>query len=773
MKRLLYLIFLAFFSISSLPYDMKNNCKPAIEPNPVLERQIKSTLSRMTIEEKAGQMMEITLIKLCTPDFKIDPDKLHYVIAEKKVGSILNVADAARPPKDYEDYIRQIQDMSMREIGIPCIYGLDQIHGASYYQGGTIFPQEINIAASFNRDNASSMGEVTAYETRSGLVPWCYSPVMDLSREPAWPRNWESFGEDPYLQSEMATAEVLAMQGNDPNHIDLNHCAVSIKHYLGYGAPKSGHDRTPAFISESDLRDKFFAPFKASIEAGALTVMVNSSSINGMPVHANKRLIQGWLKDGLNWDGMVVTDWADIMNLYQRDHVASSKKEAVAMGINAGIDMIMDPYDASTADLIVELAKEGTIPMKRIDDAVSRVLRLKYRLGLFDHPTWDTSVYTSFGSEEFIDKARKAAIESEVLLKNDGVLPLTKGSKILVTGPNAHSIRTLNGGWSYLWQGTDDPKFVSGYNTILDAMRNQFGKDNVIYIPGVTYATGEDWEADYPDRFDEAVAAAKDVDCVVLCIGENSYCETPGNINDLNLSRNQYWFADAVCSSGIPVVIVLNEGRTRLLGDLVSKAAAIVDIMLPGNYGADALAELLSGDANFSAKLPMTYQAQTNSLSTYDYKTSEEMETMPGMYNYDAKVSIQWPFGFGMSYTTYEYSNLRIDKADFTSGDDIIMSVDITNSGKVEGTEPVLFFVSDLYASEIMPDVKRLRAFKRISLKPGETGTVSVTIKASDLAYVNSEGQWILEKGSFRVGAGNLSANLNCLKTYRWKTQNK
>lgn len=754
-------------------FDAAPNKEPAIAKDPRIEKRIRKTLSGMTIEEKAGQMMEITLVKLCRPDYTIDPEKLQYIVGEKKIGSILNVSDGARAPQDYAAYISQIQEVSMKEIGIPCVYGLDQIHGASYYIGGTLFPQEINIAASFNVENARAMGRILAYETRAGLVPWVYSPVMDLTREPAWPRNWESFGEDPYLQSVMASAEVRAIQGDDPNHIDLNHCAVSIKHYMGYGAPKSGHDRTPAIICESDLRDKFFAPFKACAEAGALTAMVNSASINGIPTHANRRLLQGWLKDGLNWDGMLVTDWADIRNLYERDHVAANAKEAVAMGINAGIDMIMDPIDPSTVDIIVELAKEGGIPMSRIDDAVSRVLRLKYRLGLFEHPTWDTSAYAEFGSDAFVAAARKAALESEVLLKNDGVLPLKKDRKILICGPNANSVRTLNGGWSYLWQGTDDPKYVAGQKTILDAMRDKFGEKNVSYAPGVSYVPGEDWEADVYDRLDETLAKARHADYIVVCVGENSYCETPGNINDLNISARQFDLVEKLSATGKPVVMVLNEGRTRIIGSLVAKANAIVDIMLPGNYGGVALSELLAGDANFSAKLPMTYQAQTNSLSTYDYKTSEVRETMPGMYNYDAKVAVQWPFGFGLSYTTFEYSNLKVDKAEFCADDVLTVTVDVTNTGAVAGSEPVLAFVSDIVASEQMPDVKRLRAFAKVDLEPGQTRTVSMTIPASDLAYVNACGRWILEKGDFTLNVGGQTAGLYCAQTKRWKTQNR
>lgn len=748
------------------------NKTPAIAKDASIEAKIRKTISGMTLEEKAGQLVQITLGVVCDENNVIDPEKLEYVIGEKKVGSILNVVNGAETPEAFARKVRTIQEVSLREIGIPCVYGLDMIHGATYFTGATFFPQEINLGATFNPHWAKCMGEAIGYETRSGMVPWVFSPVMDLTREPAWPRNYESFGEDPYLQSVMASAEVKAIQGPDPNCIDRRHCAVSIKHYMGYGAPKSGQDRTPAIICESDLRDKFFAPFKACIESGALTVMVNSASINGIPTHANRRLLTGWLKEGLNWDGMVVTDWADIRNLYERDHMASSEKEAVAMGINAGIDMIMDPVRVETCDLICENVREGAIPMKRIDDAVSRVLRLKYRLGLFEKPVWDTSSYTEFAGEEFTQAALQAAVESEVLLKNDGVLPISKGSRILLTGPNANSVRTLNGGWSYFWQGSDDPKFVGEYNTILTALRNTFGEKNVKYVPGVSYK-GEDWTYDEPDRFDQAVNAARSSDVVIACIGENTYCETPGNIDDLNLSTNQYRLVEELCKTGKPVVLVLNEGRTRLLGELPEKAAAIIDIILPGNYGADALAMLVSGEENFSGRLPFTYQSCANSLHTYDYKTSESRSTMAGMYNYDAKIEVEWPFGYGLSYTGFQYSNLVVENPEFKAGDTISVSVDITNTGKVSGKEAVLLYVSDIVASRIMPDIKRLRAFDKVFIEPGQTETVKFEIPASDLAYVDNDGRWILEKGEFRLAVERLSAAIACTETKIWKNQNK
>ena len=752
-------------------YAKSGKVDPAITPDKKVEAKVESVLKKMSLKEKAGQMVQLSIDTItCDSIPALDPDKLERIIGEYKGGSILNLLnDVSRTREETAALIRQIQEVSMRRIGIPCIYGLDMIHGASYLTDGSLYPQEINLASTFNREYPRMMGEALAYETRAAQVPWVFSPVMDLGRDPRWPRQWESWGEDPYLQAEMARTETKAIQGDDPNHIDLEHAAVSIKHFMGYGAPLSGKDRTPAYIALNDLRERYFRPFKECFQAGALTAMVNSASINGVPTHANKELLTGWVKKGLNWDGLIVTDWADIDNLYKRDHVASDKAEAVAMGINAGIDMIMDPYDPECVDVIVSLAESGQIPMSRINDAVRRILRLKVRLGLFDNPLWEHE-YKDFGCERFARESYSAALESEVLLKNeDGILPLEGTEKILVTGPNANSLRTLNGGWSYTWQGSAD-EFAPQFNTILEALRNRF--PNVEYVPAIEYDQkwGE-WQTEHVTGIEDAVAAALSCDVVIACVGENSYCETPGNMDDLNLSANQKELVKALAATGKPIILVLNEGRPRIIGDIEPLVKAVVDVMLPSNYGGDALAALLSGDENFSGRLPFTYSKHINSLHTYDYKVSERVETMEGSYNYDAVMDIQWPFGFGLSYAAYEYSNLKVDRDSFKAGDLIKLSVDVTNTGSRPGKEAVLLYSSDLVAS-LIPDVKRLRGFEKISLEPGETKTVTFELPAKELAFVGVDGKWRLEKGDFRLSCGGLGVMVNCVETKVWDSPN-
>jgi beta-glucosidase len=749
--------------------SQKRAANPAIQSDKAVEAKVEQVLKGMTLKEKAGQMVQLTIAVLEDDTHEaIDPAKLDKIIGEYKVGAILNVMhDAAHTREQTAEMVRQIQEKSMDAIGIPCIYGLDMIHGASYLIEGSLYPQEINLGATFNREYARMMGEAMAYETRAAQVPWVFSPVMDLGRDPRWPRQWESWGEDPYLQAEMARTETLALQGEDPNHIDLQHVGVSIKHYMGYGVPHSGKDRTPAYIAENDLREKYFAPFLACFRAGALTAMVNSASINGIPTHANKIILTDWAKEQIGWDGMLVTDWADIDNLYVRDHVAADKKEAVALGINAGIDMIMDPYDVTCCEVLVEAVNEGLIPMSRIDDAVRRILRLKVRLGLFDNPTWEDD-YPDFACERFGKESYAAAVESEVLLKNEGVLPLKGSERILVCGPNANSLRALNGGWSYRWQGSAD-EFAPQYNTIVEALQARFpGK--VTWVPGVVYDES-DWQKDNADGVQKAKNAARNADVIVCCVGENSYCETPGNMDDLNLSQNQKDLVWQLSLTGKPIILVLNEGRPRLIGDIEPLAKAVIDVMLPSNYGGDALAALLAGDENFSGKLPFTYSKHINSLHTYDYKVSEHRETMGGSYNYDAVMDVQWPFGYGLSYTTFAYSNMKVSADSFGAGDTLEVSVDVTNTGDRAGKEAVLFFSSDLVAS-LIPDVRRLRAFEKIELQPGETKTVKVEIPASALAFVGADGKWRLEEGDFRISCGGLGAIVRCNKTKVWETPN-
>lgn len=755
---------------------------PAIPSDPEIEANIQNWLKKMTIEEKIGQMCEITIdvvtdFEASQKDgFTLNKAKLDTVIGKYKVGSLLNVPlSIAQPKEKWAEAIRQIQELSMKEIGIPCIYGVDQIHGTTYTLDGTLFPQGVNMGATFNRDLVKREAEISAYETKAGCIPWTYAPVVDLGRDPRWSRMWENYGEDCYVNAEMGKASVIGFQGEDPNHIGKYNVAACMKHYMGYGVPVSGKDRTPSSISRSDMREKHFAPYLAAVRQGALSVMVNSGVDNGMPFHANREFLTQWLKEDLNWDGLVVTDWADINNLCTRDHIAATKKEAIKIAINAGIDMSMVPYEVSFCDYLKELVEEGEVPMSRIDDAVARVLRLKYRLGLFDKPYWSTEDYPEFGSKAFADVALQAAEESEVLLKNEGgILPLAKGTKILLAGPNANSMRCLNGGWSYSWQGHRADECAQAYNTIYEALCNKFGKENIIYEPGVTYAPYKNdnwWEENTPE-IDKSVAAAQNADVIIACIGENSYCETPGNLTDLNLSMNQQNLVKALAATGKPVILILNEGRPRLIKDIEPLAKAVVNVMLPGNYGGDALANLLAGDANFSGKMPYTYPKHINALATYDYKPCENIGQMGGNYNYDSVMDIQWPFGFGLSYTTYKYSNLKVDKGQFTADDELTFTVDVTNTGSVAGKESVLLYSKDLVASST-PDNIRLRNFEKVSLNPGETKTVTMKLKGSDLAFVNYYGQWTLEKGDFKVKCGDQWIDLQCTQTKVWDTPNR
>ncbi len=777
MKKLFSSIFMLAFA-----YTSSANV-PVIKSDPKIEAQVEQTLKKLTLEEKIGQMMELVTDLFGANDkngvFYIDEHKTDSILSRYKIGSILNAPNTCAPTaKQWEKYISQIQKISMKRIGVPCVFGLDQNHGSTYTQDGTLFPQNINVAATFNREIARRSAEATAYETRAVSVPWTYSPTVDLGRDARWPRIWENFGEDCYLSSEMGKEMVYGFQGEDPNNIDQYHIATSMKHFMGYGVPWTGKDRTPAYISPADLREKHFAPFLAGLQAGALTVMVNSASVNGMPMHANKEILTGWLKEETGWDGVLITDWADINNLYTREMIAKDKKDALRIAINAGIDMIMEPYSCDACGYLIELVKEGKIPMSRIDDACRRVLRMKYRLDLFKNPTQKLKNYPKFGGEEFAKLALEGATESMVLLKNeklqDGnpVLPLAKGKKILLTGPNANQMRCLDGGWSYTWQGHRTDEFAGKYNTIYEAFCNEYGKENVVLNQGVTYnETGKYWEENEP-QIQGAVDAAKNVDVIVACIGENSYTETPGNLTDLWLSENQRNLVKELAKTGKPVILVLNEGRPRLIADIEPLAQGIIDILIPGNMGGDALVNLVSGKSNFSGKMPYTYPKEINSLANYDFKKSEEVGTMEGAYDYNAKITQQWGFGHGLSYTSYQYSNLKVSQSDFRHGDIIKVSVDVKNTGKVAGKESVLLFSSDLIAS-MVPDGRRLRAFDKIELQPGETKTVTFNLNADDLAFVGYDGKWVLEEGDFKLMIADQSADIHCEKTYQWQSANR
>ena len=834
MNRLLFGA--AFFTLHSSLFTLLASAQPAIPRDAALEAKVEKTLARMTLDEKIGQMLELNLDvmgKMTVENAQVDREKVRSVlqqygrsdaevkemlkmtdqeiidklgafpvdiykgdtkrvwqlnetmldtlISKWKVGSILNAPGTRAPSVDqWQKWIRLIQEKSMKYLGIPDIYGLDHNHGVTYTAGGTLFPQPINMGATFNTELVFKGAEITAYESRAANCPWVYNPVVDLSRDPRWPRVYESFGEDAIVNAKMVAAEIRGYQGDDNNHIDRFHVGTSTKHYFAYGAPWSGKDRTPAYLSPQMIREKYFEPFKAAALAGTLTMMVNSASINGVPVHASYEYLTKWLKEDLQWDGFLVTDWADINNLFSREHVAKDKKDAIRIAINAGIDMSMDPYSVEFCILLKELVNEGKVKMSRIDDAVRRILRAKYRLGLFDEPNTGGKGFEKFGSDEFAAASLKAAEESIVLLKNeDNILPLditkfkvqSSKFKVLLTGPNANQMRCLHGGWSYTWQGSKAEDLSEKYNTIYEALCNKYGKDNIILEQGVTYDENKAYYDENEPEIDKAVAAAAQADIIIACIGENSYTETPGNLTDLWLSENQRNLVKALAKTGKPIILVLNEGRPRLIADIEPLAKAVVDILIPGNYGGDALANLLAGDANFSAKMPYTYPREINSLNTYDYKVSEEVGTMAGAYNYDAKVSLQWPFGYGLSYTTYEYSNLKVDKASFTADDILTVTVDVKNTGSCAGKEAVLLYSSDLVAS-IVPDNKRLRDFTKISLEPGETKTVTFQLPAKALAFVGADGKWTLEEGDFLLKVGNQQIGTACTKTKVWDTPN-
>lgn len=752
---------------------------PAIPYDTKLENKVERTLRKLTLEEKVGQMCELTIDVLTDNSRKdtavLNEEAVAKVIDRYKVGSILNVPlGLAQTPEAWSRIIRTLNNRSMEACGVTQIYGVDQIHGASYTWGATLYPQEVGQAASFNRNIPFRINEVSAYESRACLIPWVYSPVMDLGRQPLWSRQWESYGEDVYLNGEMAVAAVRGYQGNDPNHIDGQHVGACLKHYMAYGVPTSGKDRTPSHVTDREMKERYFEPFRKAVQAGALSLMVNSGVNDGIPFHANHEMLTVWLKEGLQWDGMIVTDWADINNMCERDHVAATKKDAIAMAINAGIDMSMVPYEVEFCDLLLELVREGHVPMERIDDAVRRILRLKYRLGLMDRSTWDLTPqqlakrFPNFGSDELAAEAREITEECMVLLKNKAnLLPLKQGTRLLVCGPNANTMRTLNGGWSYTWQGdrTDEVTSKIGkYKTIYAALADKFGHDKVTLCEGVTWAKGGNWQAENKPDIDAAVEAAANADVIVAVVGENSYCETPGNIDDLTLSAGQRDLVKALSKTGKPIVLVLNEGRPRIITDIEPLAGAVVHTFLPGNYGGEALARLMAGEANFSGRMPYTYPRHTGALVTYDYKPCESRGQMAGSYNYDAVMDVLYTFGYGLSYTTYKYSNLRADKTEFAAGDSITFSVDVTNTGTMAGKESVLLYVSDLVAT-ITPDNRRLRAFDKVSLAPGETRTVKLAISARDLAFVGMGNRWTLEKGEFHVAVGKESLRIRCTET--------
>lgn len=738
--------------------------------NNEINKKAAEIVSKMTLAEKVGQTAQISIDLVCkgtdtppTSTLEIDIDKLREAIVEYHIGSILNSPNTrARTSEWWTKTVEQIQGVAMKEtrVKVPVIYGLDQIHGATYTAGSTMFPQEITVAASWNPVHARKMGEITAYETRASNVPWNFSPVLDLGLDPRFPRQYEGFGEDPYVGAVFGRELIKGYEGDDNNIANPTKVAACMKHFLGYSAPISGKDRTPAYIPDNVLREYHIPAFQAAIDAGVHTVMINSGIINNVPVHASYELLTTLLRDEMGFQGMIVTDWEDINKLYSRDKMVSSIKEAIKAGINAGIDMSMIPIAYKEyCQLLIELVNEGKVSMSRLDDAATRVVALKLKLNLFDVPNTFRKDYPEFNSKAYQQASYDAAADGITLLKNEGnILPLKKGVKILVTGPNAVSKRSLNGGWTFSWQGEKIDEFGDNYHNLLDAIQIKFGKENVTYVPGVSYTKETKWDTEHKDKFNEAIAAAKNVDYIVLCLGENSYCEKPGDLNDLYLNELQTELAQEMLKLGKKVILVLSEGRPRLISKFSSKLDAIVQTYLPGIYGADALADILAGDVNPSGKLPYTYPAFPNSLVPYYHKYAEEQVNTDAAYNYEGDYNFEYPFGYGLSYTSFAYSNAKINKSELSanSTDDILVSIDVTNTGKREGKEVVQLYSSDLYAS-LVPDVKRLRRFEKVELKAGETKTVTFKLNVNDLSFINLQNKRVVEPGDFVFQIGSSS----------------
>ncbi len=743
-------------------------------PPAEVDRRVEALLGQMTLAEKVGQMTQVTLAVVAKgksryasdSPFSLDEARLRDALVTYHVGSVINSTDdRACTPAVWYGLQQQMQAVALQDrLKIPMLYGIDAIHGETYTTGATFFPQEIAQAASRNRALVRRGAEITAYETRASSIPWAFSPVLDLGSDPRSPRLWETFGEDPYLGAELGRQVVKGYEGEANDIGNPVHVAASIKHFMGYQVPQSGKDRTNSIISDESLLEYHWPAFRAAIEAGAHTMMINSGLINGVPMHANHALLTTLLKEKMGFKGLLVTDWQDIENLYSRDHLAASPKEAIKMAINAGIDMSMVPYQYETfCKGLTELVQEGQVPQSRVDDAVRRILRVKVELGLFEHPVTNPQDYPLFGSAEFTRASYQTAAEAITLLKNqDNLLPLAKTAKVLVTGPNANSMRTLNGGWSYSWQGAKAEEFTSQYNTILEAVQHKIGADHVRYVPGVSYGTGPNakYYDEQADRLEEAVAAAAQADVVLLCLGENSYAEKPGDLNDLYLSDLQTQLAQRLAATGKPVVLVLNEGRPRLISRFEPGMKAVVQTYLPSNFGGDALADILWGDVNPSGKLPYTYPRYPNSLVGYIHKYSEEQKAAAGSYDYAADFNPQYRFGEGLSYTTFKYSNLSVDKTTFAAADQVTVTVQVTNTGSREGKEAVHLYSSDLAASQVAPDMRRLRRFDKINLKPGETRTVTFTLPLRELSYTGPTGQPVLEPGEFELRVGELTKRI-------------
>lgn len=716
------------------------------------DAQVEALLARMTLEEKAGQMTQLTLQAVARQRewadtrLELDPEKLREAIVTYGVGSMLNTWDAALTLDRWREVIRTIQDLATKEtrLGIPVLYGIDAVHGNNYLKEATIFPHQLAMAATWDPELVREGAHVTAVETRASGVPWNFAPVLDVGRQPLWSRFFETFGEDPYLVSRMGVAAVEGMQGDDLSAPDR--VAATLKHYVGYSFPFTGKDRTPAYIPERLLREIFLPPFRKAIAAGAASIMINSGEVNGVPVHVSHYLLTDVLRDELGFEGVAVTDWEDVKKLVGLHRVAATEKEAVRMAVMAGVDMSMTPYTTDFAEYVVELVREGAIPEARVDEAVRRILRMKMALGLFENAYPDTSLASRVGSEEHQAVSLKAAREAITLLENDGVLPLAKDARILLTGPGADWLPPLYGAWSYTWQGTETGVYPPSARTFLQALRAHAGEDRVTYVPGTDlYA-----EVDIP----AAVAAAADADAVVVALAEKPSVEGPGSIEDLDLPAVQTRLVRALAATGKPVILVMLFNRPRVVRPAAEVADAVLMAYHPGPFGGQAIAEILYGDVNPSGRLPFTYPRYANSLLTYDHKNSERQDTLFGMNGF----SPQWEFGHGLSYTTFAYRDLSLSADTVGTTDTLRVSVTVANTGDRAGQEVVQLYSRDLYAS-ITPSVKRLRRFEKIALAPGEARTVTFTLPVSDLAFIGLDNRPVVEPGGFEMMVGDLTAS--------------
>jgi beta-glucosidase len=750
--RYIFIILLFICSCTSNTTEVSN-----------VDSKVQDILSKMTLEEKVGQMAQINLTVIAKGPNKwgssfpleIDPKKAKKALVDFKVGSVLNtINNTAQNTETWYKTITEIQKYSIdsTRMKVPVIYGIDAIHGTTYTAGATMFPQQITTAASWNEENAYNMALVCAYETRASGIPWNFSPVLDLGLDPRFPRQFETFGEDPLIVERFGKAMIRGYQGENNDISNKYSVAACMKHFVGYHAVISGKDRTPAYIPDNVLSEYHIEPFKKAIESGAKTVMINSGLINGVPVHADYNLMINVLRNKLGFEGVILTDWEDIRKLHDRDKVAKNQKEAIKMAINAGIDMSMIPYEYEHfIKNLIALVKEGEVSIERIDDAVMRILKLKFELDLFNNPVTNFEEYEDFGSKKHHQLAYKAASESITLLKNDdNILPLKGNPRILVTGPNADNMRTLNGAWTYSWQGDLTDDFAGDYNTIFEAIRNNFGSSNVKYVPGVTYRKGGNYyDLDEVD-ISKAVQEARRSDYIVLCLGENTYTEKPGDLNDLNIHKLQTKLAIELSKTGKPIILILNLGRPRLISDIEPLMSAVVNVYLPGNFGADALSDIISGRVNPSGKLPYSYPAYPNSLLPYYYKPSEVQNNAQGAYNYVGEVNNLYEFGYGLSYSDFKYSNFAVSKDTFALSDTINVGVFVTNDSDIDGYETIQVYSSDLYAS-ITPDIKRLRDFSKVHIKAGETKRLSFSIPVSELEFYNIDNVPVVEEGRFKI----------------------